>query len=897
MKFKRIKKIILISIFITVLSAAIISAANIAVLESYGPNDILSGTINMSVLKASDANFSAKFNDITRNIKFIDFLNNAGTNYSCIPLDCYDTYTASSPAKEKTLTEDYIALVLSGQNVGISHLSFNFSGDSTTKSCGFIPMKIDFLDDGEIDWQYGEAEDSFCTALEPSSTYNGRSTNMSILGSNPYCEKVELIPAERFKLGADIVKGSESDTTVYMSLNDGSSAGTYCELEWKTGQQSCIVNYSVPRKGEYYICIYSESEDIAANTSVKIETEKPNCGKLGTGIFDCSESTRDYALYSSSAFFKPLKNTIIFNAGDDIITIQQYMDGKYGGDCSSGCIIPIKVISNQQLKFSSLLLTYSTDNEASVISSDFYSAKKDSAKVNVSGTLPLEAAKFIVPPIYGNVTLTIMINGETLDSKIINILKVPFIKSVAPLNVYAATSTKFTAYAESPKNNSIVSYDWNFGDGKYETTANASVFHRYDAEGNFTLILTATDSEGLSGKKSFSVYSLDPKYAVNVSIAKKKANLAKLNTTLSSIPSWYSSIITKTVNSAEIAKKLGEFENQTLNASADYIALKLALDNLFVPSEIKDDRVETIMHSETSAEYTEKIDSAKISGDAKGKLKSWNDANIEIRALQNAKTGIEGAKNIGLSTEYKLEIKSKGDELKDIYIIIVTPSADDIIFKEQYTKQKINDAIVLTLDLTKDAKIIEFAIPEKYMADEIRIFASPKAAELEEGTICGDDICDAASGESYSNCPDDCAKPLTGAIMAIIGVLIFAGAGIFVIWKYYAVMYDRKLKEKLFDNEDFEKLTFFITNEMNKDKENAEIRDELSKAGWKSSQIEYGMKKVSDATRKMQKQSVLSYIEGELIKGKSKDEIRKTLEDNGWKPSMISWAFRKSGKK
>ena len=64
-------------------------AASIDVAESYGPSEILSGTITLKLVNESaDSNLTAKFDSISRNIRLIDFLNNASADYSCIPDDC-----------------------------------------------------------------------------------------------------------------------------------------------------------------------------------------------------------------------------------------------------------------------------------------------------------------------------------------------------------------------------------------------------------------------------------------------------------------------------------------------------------------------------------------------------------------------------------------------------------------------------------------------------------------------------------------------------------------------------------------------------------------------------------------------------------------------------------------
>jgi len=63
------------------------------------------------------------------------------------------------------------------------------------------------------------------------------------------------------------------------------------------------------------------------------------------------------------------------------------------------------------------------------------------------------------------------------------------------------TVSGWTSYALDDK--SIVSYEWNFGDGKNASGAN--VTHTYAANGTYTITLTVTDSGGLSNTTTHSV--------------------------------------------------------------------------------------------------------------------------------------------------------------------------------------------------------------------------------------------------------------------------------------------------------------------------------------------------------------------------------------------------------
>ena len=97
------------------------AATEVTLLDHYGPNEILSGTINLSIAaKSTDSNFTAVFKGTSKTTevktRLIDFLKNASAkdtsiNFNCTPSDCNSSYTApsSSSATSKTITNGYLS--------------------------------------------------------------------------------------------------------------------------------------------------------------------------------------------------------------------------------------------------------------------------------------------------------------------------------------------------------------------------------------------------------------------------------------------------------------------------------------------------------------------------------------------------------------------------------------------------------------------------------------------------------------------------------------------------------------------------------------------------------------------------------------------------------------------
>ena len=118
----------------------------------------------------------------------------------------------------------------------------------------------------------------------------------------------------------------------------------------------------------------------------------------------------------------------------------------------------------------------------------------------------------------GNYTVALKVTDNegltgttTLNIKVRNYPTAAF--AYSPDRPVAGKDVAFDASSSSPRGGVIVSYRWNFGDGNITTVTNPIVVHRYSVGGNYTVTLTVTDSEGLSGSLSKIVRVRDPPVA------------------------------------------------------------------------------------------------------------------------------------------------------------------------------------------------------------------------------------------------------------------------------------------------------------------------------------------------------------------------------------------------
>jgi PKD repeat protein len=105
--------------------------------------------------------------------------------------------------------------------------------------------------------------------------------------------------------------------------------------------------------------------------------------------------------------------------------------------------------------------------------------------------------KLTVTDYFGNVGIalvTIAVGEATAPTAVINVT--PSTTGVAPFTVYFNAS-------QSSGCCSIVSYDWNFGDGETDTGLTTS--HEYTAAGTYVVVLIVTDSNGNTGYDSVTI--------------------------------------------------------------------------------------------------------------------------------------------------------------------------------------------------------------------------------------------------------------------------------------------------------------------------------------------------------------------------------------------------------
>ena len=170
-------------------------------------------------------------------------------------------------------------------------------------------------------------------------------------------------------------------------------------------------------------------------------------------------------------------------------------------DITASNIAPVAVISGPANGTEGIAVSFdgsgSSDADGNVVSYDWYFGD-NSAGSGATVSHIYSAGIYIV-------TLTVTDDMGATDSTSLNIdiaattePQPPVADAGGPYSADLGVAVQFDGSASMDADGSIASYSWNFGDGSANGSGVGPV-HIYTAAGNFTVVLTVTDDQGLTG--------------------------------------------------------------------------------------------------------------------------------------------------------------------------------------------------------------------------------------------------------------------------------------------------------------------------------------------------------------------------------------------------------------
>ena len=867
------KKGVLILVLIVIVSGFVFSQStnfgnpNHFIEKKYALGGSLKGWINVSLDKVP-ANSEVKTN-LGDKISLMELLTlNEETNeieYTCLPEDCESNYASVPDTNEISKTfslgareSAIFGLRISGGGAGGTGFSdatdFSMKVSSDSSESIFGQLFIDVFADGENEWEPYESSGNFYNEdLGCYSDATGVGITAVQLSHVSYCEKINIPISPQVEIGAYLVATdpAPSNEEFILSANPASGGdGAACSITpTDDGRIGCVLedlDFKVDKQEDYYVCIEFPGTELS---EYKINSESGGeiCGYSGEII-----NKKDFQIFAKPAKFAAVEEvdlndeTALGSTGSGYIEekIQEYIDGNYkdvnGNDCSSECIVPIKITSGknqqQEIIVSELNLKYYLDSTPSTTNPrDIYDISETPGKISSDFMqIFLDDVGFPLAEKTGEQQISVSIGGKEIFSEKIRVDKVPQVVSINPYITFAGGLTKFTAKLDTNSTSSIKSYEWDFGDGsEIEETETNSITHTFEEIGEYILLITWTDKSGYVSSKEFNVEAATPKEAVNRLIQDYLSNINSIKTKISALSSFEQDSLNSILIFDEADEILGDLQQRYLTAVSDddYISMMADLTSLSIPASVDITKsVESLPFYPTEEgidlDILKEIGGGDYGDDEDGyknAVISWNAKNskAKISSKEFTENFKEGSQEL-LNT-FEINI-GNNPEVSGAYFII--PNFEGLSFDKNYLEQETDDEDYIYFQLSGNENI-KFTTTEDVDFLELNAFISPPLSRLS--------IVKKTNIESIKEIPKQTLIALVILLAGFIGIIIYI-----VLHQWYK----RKYENYLFRNRnDLYNIVSYVHNMKRQGIDDKKVSAGLKKAGWNSEQVTYIMRK------------------------------------------------------
>ena len=816
---------------------------NVTVIGVDTSEEIIGGEINLTVY-GEDYDEKITSNDGDE-IGLVDFLNLNGVAFDCTPSNCLKGYKSSEEITDGKFVvpasgQKTIGIVVVGEKIEITGLEFKIESDFGESYR--TPLSIDFF--GKKTWKFNNFSNTLLPKEWGCYDWTKRKEGPKI-GKSLYCEKISIPDTGSLLIGVDMIKKEDESTINEMNMtiypgSEGSGSDT-CEFYPSSGNYFCAIEEFFPAD-DYLVCVNAQGN---TNYYIYEEDTDKNCGFAYS--FRADPSIKDYAIFAQPvkyANFSFLKETE-FNSGDindDLIKkVNEFIKDK---DCLSGCVLPISFSGvAQNVIISDLQLNYTARGELVDNAESIHDLEVSPVDIDFSGVLNLSLLGFKVSK---SMNYIVRLSGDKLFNKAINILDLPQIKSVLPLNPPAGVPIRFYADVYY-KDNSSLSYKWNFGDGQIVSTSVPYVLYTYENLSRFTLTLEASAGWGLTSKKTFDITTVSPEIAISFELAAKQNALNQIVSSINSSNFWYEKILLDLIDVTFFKNELNKSSVAKNNASTsqDFVDVAEQLYALNTPSslnvEILDGSIFTNKIEDVNIDVVAIAGGKNYQGVASNYLDSilsWQNENIDVNfsdkkfmiALWNGEFG----KSFSV---YTFNLTSKAAE--ESYFVINTPLSE-LSFKKDVGAKSVENSTVIVLT-GGGSSSFEFYSKEE---TPVSFFVSPKLSSIiiEDNidTSCNyNSVCENQYGENPINCRNDC-KPVKGAVIYFVLILI----AVLILYTILQIWYKRRYEKYLFkDRRHIYNLLMYISNARAREMKDSRIAAILREKGWSSERVKYVIKK------------------------------------------------------
>ncbi len=829
--------------------------------KNYGPNESLELKINLSLnQEPSNSVVSA----LGKDLFLKEVLDRNNIFYTCNQesLDCNTVFkTSGSSFSSKTIElsanqETYIGLYIEESNEisKINYFSFNVSSNSPS-SCE-PPLIIDVGNDNYLDWQSNSPDYSSFCSVNNYGCYqeSDKKGTDEILESSQkeYCQKIIISSGAGILIGADIIGSGDAEFILRIPEYGEECIANAISSSSNSQQISCIINQSLLGTQEITVCLSAKSQKDDSKYSISYEDNAP-CGYIDSYKHDFSifakplkyigQESFEISTYAIESYFgSNLEDSIFYYIGEN-----------YNYNCNNGCIVPIRIKSNSQQSI--LLSNIQLDYESGGIKNKLTKLNilsEEPALLNMNYTIiDFKSLGFNSPLKYGNFSLDLKINSESLVKETLSVLKKPEINYIFPTQVPAEVETRFYLTIKNPDNST--EFFWDFGSGDILTTDTNWIPYKFNDTGEKFIIVTAKNKLGNSSEK-FKINVIAPKEYLNKTLKEYQQRLTTINSKLTGLDSWIRDYINKKINVNTLETELNALKSQFNSAldDEDFISIAINLEQLDIPSNISVSESLKIPFliekSKINLDYLTEINAGEVlenQDSYKDSIFAW--AREYTNAVLDKKdiNFIYDSNKELIASIIKLSLSKKEDkEVGEVFFVISIPD-EEIVFKSDYSKIPIESGkaggfYLSDLDTTKE---FEFITSQNIDILNLPIYYSPIFSELLVDTSFGDcnynGLCEKSLNENWKNCRKDC-KPWGLVIIWIIVLLIIFLIIYILLQEWYKKHYESHLFKS---KDDLYNLIHFIDNAIHQKLTKDQIQTKLKSFGWSNEQIIYAYKK------------------------------------------------------